>query len=66
MIDSKYRTLADRKRRAIAGFSMGGGQAGRFGLRHLETFSQVGIMSAGSALRSTSMNSRAVGGFSFG
>jgi enterochelin esterase family protein len=26
---------------------MGGGQAGRFGLRHLETFSQVGIMSAG-------------------
>jgi enterochelin esterase family protein len=28
---------------------MGGGQAGRFGLRHLETFSQVGIMSAGMA-----------------
>jgi enterochelin esterase-like enzyme len=49
MIDSKYRTLADRKHRAIVGFSMGGGQAGRFGLRHLETFSQVGIMSAGMA-----------------
>ena len=49
MIDSKYRTLADRKRRAIVGFSMGGGQAGRFGLRHLETFSQIGIMSAGMA-----------------
>ena len=49
MIDSKYRTIADRKRRAIVGFSMGGGQAGRFGLRHLETFSQVGIMSAGMA-----------------
>ena len=49
MIDSKYRTIADRKHRAIAGFSMGGGQAGRFGLRHLETFSQVGIMSAGMA-----------------
>jgi enterochelin esterase family protein len=28
---------------------MGGGQAGRFGLVHLETFSQVGIMSAGMA-----------------
>ena len=49
MIDKKYRTTADRKHRAIVGFSMGGGQAGRFGLRHLETFSQVGIMSAGMA-----------------
>jgi enterochelin esterase-like enzyme len=47
MIDGKYRTLADRKHRAIVGFSMGGGQAGRYGLRHLETFSTVGIMSAG-------------------
>ena len=47
MIDKKYRTIADRRRRAIVGFSMGGGQAGRFGLQHLETFSQVGIMSAG-------------------
>jgi enterochelin esterase-like enzyme len=49
MIDGKYRTMADRRYRAIAGFSMGGGQAGRFGLRHLEAFSQVGIMSAGMA-----------------
>jgi len=49
MIDGKYRTIADRKHRAIVGFSMGGGQAGRFGLRHLETFSRVGIMSAGMA-----------------
>lgn len=47
MIDRKYRTIADRRNRAIVGFSMGGGQAGRFGLRHLETFSRVGIMSAG-------------------
>jgi enterochelin esterase family protein len=47
MIDRKYRTIADRRDRAIVGFSMGGGQAGRFGLRHLETFSRVGIMSAG-------------------
>jgi enterochelin esterase-like enzyme len=47
MIDRKYRTIADRKHRAIVGFSMGGGQAGRYGLRHLDTFSTVGIMSAG-------------------
>ena len=49
MIDRTYRTIGDRGHRAIVGFSMGGGQAGRFGLRHLETFSQVGIMSAGMA-----------------
>jgi enterochelin esterase-like enzyme len=49
LIDGKYRTIADRRHRAIVGFSMGGGQAGRFGLRHLETFSRVGIMSAGMA-----------------
>ena len=49
MIDRAYRTIADRKHRAIVGFSMGGGQAGRIGLRHLETFSHVGVMSAGMA-----------------
>jgi enterochelin esterase-like enzyme len=49
MIERNYRTIADRKHRAIVGFSMGGGQAGRFGLRHLETFSHVGIMGAGMA-----------------
>ena len=47
LVDGKYRTIPDRKQRAIVGFSMGGGQAGRYGLRHLETFSTVGIMSAG-------------------
>ena len=49
MIDRKFRTVSDRRRRALMGFSMGGGQAGRIGLRHLETFSHVGIMSAGMA-----------------
>jgi enterochelin esterase-like enzyme len=49
MIDRKFRTVSDRRRRALVGFSMGGGQAGRIGLRHLETFSQVGVMSAGMA-----------------
>ena len=47
MIEKKYRTIADRKHRAIAGFSMGGGQAGRYGLSNLNTFSYIGIMSAG-------------------
>lgn len=47
MIDAKYRTIADREHRAVVGFSMGGGQAGRFGLGNLDTFSYVGIMSAG-------------------
>jgi enterochelin esterase family protein len=47
LIDGKYRTVANRDNRAIVGFSMGGMQAGRFGLGHLEVFSQVGIMSAG-------------------
>jgi enterochelin esterase family protein len=47
LIDGKYRTLANRENRAIMGFSMGGMQAGRFGLGHLDTFSYVGMMSAG-------------------
>jgi enterochelin esterase family protein len=47
LVDAKYRTLADRKQRAIIGFSMGGGQAGRIGLAHLDTFATVGVLSAG-------------------
>ena len=47
LIDGKFRTLANHENRAIMGFSMGGMQAGRFGLGHLDTFSYVGIMSAG-------------------
>jgi enterochelin esterase family protein len=48
MVDGKYRTIPDRKQRAIVGFSMGGGQAGR-STAEPETFCQVGIMSAGMA-----------------
>lgn len=47
MIEKKYRTIADRKHRAIVGFSMGGGQAARYGLSNLDKFSYIGIMSAG-------------------
>src|SRR4029077_14599046 len=47
LVDAKYRTIAERRSRAIFGFSMGGGQSGRIGLRHLNMFSYIGIMSAG-------------------
>jgi enterochelin esterase family protein len=47
MIDAKYRTIADRRSRAIVGFSMGGGQAARIGLGNLDKFSRIGVMSAG-------------------
>jgi enterochelin esterase family protein len=40
-IDAHYRTAADRNSRAIAGLSMGGGQALRFGLRNLDKFAWV-------------------------
>ncbi|HEX8958106.1 MAG TPA: alpha/beta hydrolase-fold protein [Burkholderiaceae bacterium] len=45
-IDRQYATLSDRRHRAIAGLSMGGGQALNFGLGHLESFSWVGGFSA--------------------
>ena len=47
MIEKRYRTIPDRKHRAIMGFSMGGGQAGRYGLSNLDKFSYIGILSAG-------------------
>jgi enterochelin esterase-like enzyme len=47
MIDSTYRTFPDRDHRAIAGLSMGAGQALRIGLTHLDTFSAVGAFSGG-------------------
>ncbi|MDR7299289.1 enterochelin esterase-like enzyme [Pelomonas aquatica] len=45
-VDAKYPTLADRGHRAIAGLSMGGGQALNFGLAHLDTFAWVGGFSS--------------------
>lgn len=47
MIDSKYRTYADRRHRAMAGLSMGGGQSWSIGLKHPEVFSNIGIFSSG-------------------
>ena len=37
-IEKNYSAVADRESRAIAGLSMGGGQALNFGLNHLDTF----------------------------
>jgi enterochelin esterase-like enzyme len=45
MIDSTYRTMPDRDHRAIAGLSMGAGQALQIGLNHLDLFSAVGAFS---------------------
>jgi enterochelin esterase family protein len=41
LVDSRYRTLTDQPNRAIAGLSMGGGQAVTIGLNHLDLFSHV-------------------------
>jgi enterochelin esterase-like enzyme len=45
-IEARYSVKADREHRAIAGLSMGGGQALNFGLGHLDTFAWVGAFSA--------------------
>lgn len=45
-IESLYSVQADREHRALAGLSMGGGQALNFGLGHLETFAWVGGFSS--------------------
>ncbi len=47
MIDSTYRTIADRQARGMAGLSMGGMQTRNIGLSHLDTFSHIGIFSGG-------------------
>ncbi len=40
-VESHYAVAADREHRALAGQSMGGGQALNFGLAHLDTFAWV-------------------------
>ena len=45
MIDVTYRTNPHREQRAIAGLSMGAGQAMQIGLTHLDTFSAIGAFS---------------------
>ena len=45
-VQAKYSTLSDREHRALAGLSMGGGQALNFGLGHLDSFAWVGGFSS--------------------
>jgi enterochelin esterase-like enzyme len=47
MIDSTYRTLADRDNRAMAGLSMGGMQTFQITLKHLDLFASLGGFSGG-------------------
>jgi enterochelin esterase family protein len=47
MIDATYRTRPDSAHRAIAGLSMGAGQATQIGLTHVDTFGYVGAFSGG-------------------
>jgi enterochelin esterase-like enzyme len=42
MIDSTYRTMADRDRRAMAGLSMGGNQTFQVTMRNLDKFAYIG------------------------
>ncbi len=44
-VEARYRVSPGRENRAIAGLSMGGGQALRIGLGHLDLFSAVGSFS---------------------
>ncbi len=44
-MESHYSVYADREHRAIAGLSMGGGQALNIGLAHMDTFAWVGAFS---------------------
>jgi enterochelin esterase family protein len=46
-IESNYRVLAKAESRALAGLSMGGGQAFFVGLGHKEKFGSVGVFSTG-------------------
>jgi enterochelin esterase-like enzyme len=44
-IESRYSVRVEREHRALAGLSMGGGQALNFGLSHLDRFAWVGAFS---------------------
>jgi enterochelin esterase family protein len=47
LIERSYRVVADADHRAIAGLSMGAGQAFMTGLRHIDSFAWVGAFSSG-------------------
>jgi enterochelin esterase-like enzyme len=47
-VDSNFRTLSDRKQRAMAGLSMGGMETKSITLANLDKFSYIGLFSGGS------------------
>ncbi len=58
-IDRKFRTVADRNHRAIAGLSMGGYGSVKFGLKYPEKFVLVGSFSG--ALQAASLTDKILG-----
>jgi enterochelin esterase-like enzyme len=59
LIDKKYRTIATRERRAICGFSMGGGGSIRLALAHPELFSAAASWAAALGSRDAAVTSPA-------
>lgn len=47
LVEGRFRVLKGRDSRAIAGLSMGGGQAFTMGLKHLDQFAWIGEFSSG-------------------
>ena len=47
LVEKNYRVYTDRRNRAIAGLSMGGGQTLTIGILHLDKFAYLGVFSAG-------------------
>jgi enterochelin esterase-like enzyme len=46
-VEKTYRVYTDRQHRAIAGLSMGGGQALNIAINHLDDYSYIGVFSSG-------------------
>ena len=66
-VQANYRASSDRKDRALAGLSRGGGQTLSIGLRQLNLFSRLGVFSAGSnnpqdAFKDVAVNAKKVNG----
>jgi enterochelin esterase-like enzyme len=55
-IDTNFRTVPDRDHRALAGLSMGGAQALRIGLNHLDKFAYIGAFSPAIAITDATKN----------
>lgn len=47
LVERRYRALSGAENRAVAGLSMGGGQAFTMGLRHLDQFAWIGEFGSG-------------------